>query len=51
LAGGEYIETPPDRAIRDGNLVSGFAWPAHSQFLALFLEILGTRIPSSSWVH
>jgi protease I len=51
LAGGEYIETPPDRAIRDGNLVSGFAWPAHPQFLALFLEILGTRIPSSSWVH
>jgi protease I len=44
LAGGEYIETPPDRAIRDGNLVSGFAWPAHPQFLALFLEILGTRI-------
>jgi protease I len=25
LAGGEYIETPPDGAIRDGNLVTGFA--------------------------
>lgn len=44
LAGGEYVETPPDGAIRDGNLVSGFAWPAHPQFLALFLETLGTRI-------
>jgi protease I len=44
LAGGEYIETAPDGAIRDGNLVSGFAWPAHPQFLALFLQVLGTRI-------
>jgi protease I len=44
LAGGEYVETPPDGAIRDGNLVSGFAWPAHPQFLALFLEVLGTRV-------
>ena len=43
MAGGEYVETPPDGAIRDGNLVSGFAWPAHPQFLALFLELLGTR--------
>jgi protease I len=42
--GGEYVETPPDGAIRDGNLVSGFAWPAHPQFLALFLEVLGTRV-------
>jgi hypothetical protein len=44
LAGGEYVETPSDGAIRDGNMVSGFAWPAHPQFLALFPEILGTRI-------
>ena len=44
MAGGEYVETPPDGAIREGNLVSGFAWPAHPQFLALFLEVLGTRI-------
>jgi protease I len=44
LAGGEYVDTPPDGAIRDGNLVSGFAWPAHPQFLSLFLEVLGTRI-------
>ena len=44
LAGGEYVATPPDGAIRDGNLVTGFAWPAHPQFLALFLEVLGTRV-------
>ena len=44
LAGGEYVQTPPDGAIRDGNLVTGFAWPAHPQFLALFLEVLGTHI-------
>jgi protease I len=44
MAGGEYVETPPEGAIRDGNLVTGFAWPAHPQFLALFLEVLGTRV-------
>jgi protease I len=44
LAGGEYVETPPDGAIRDDNLVTGFAWPAHPQFLRLFLEVLGTRV-------
>jgi len=44
LAGGESVETPPDGAIRDGNLVTGFAWPAHPQFLALFLEVLGTHV-------
>jgi protease I len=44
LAGGEFIDTAPDRAVRDGNLVSGFAWSAHPQFLALFLEVLGTRV-------
>ena len=44
MAGGEYVETSPDGAIRDGNLVTGFAWPAHPQWLALFLEVLGTRV-------
>jgi protease I len=44
LAGAEYVDTAPDRAIRDGNLVSGFAWSAHPQFLALFLEVLGTHV-------
>jgi protease I len=44
LAGGEYIDTPPDGAIRDGNLVTGFAWPAHPQWLSLFLAVLGARV-------
>jgi protease I len=44
LAGAEFVDTEPDRAIRDGNLVSGLAWSAHPQFLALFLDVLGTRI-------
>jgi protease I len=44
LAGGEYVETPPDGAIRDGNLVTGFAWPAHPQWLSLFLAVLGARV-------
>ena len=44
LAGGEYVETAPDGALCDGNLVTGFAWPAHPRFLALFLDALGTRV-------
>jgi len=48
LAGGDYVETSPEGAIRDGNLVTGFAWSAHPQFLALFLEVLGARVSFSS---
>ncbi len=44
LAGGEYVEVPIDRAVVDGNLVTAPAWPAHPQWLAKFLEVLGTRI-------
>jgi protease I len=44
LAGGDYVETSPEGAIRDDNLVTGFAWSAHPQFLALFLEVLGARV-------
>ena len=44
LAGAEFVDTAPDCVIRDGNLVSGFAWSAHPQFLALFLEVLGARV-------
>jgi deglycase len=28
----------------DGNLVTGPAWPAHPEWLARFLEVLGTEI-------
>lgn len=43
-AGGEFVDIGVDRAHRDGNLVTAPAWPAHPQWLATFLEVLGTRI-------
>ena len=33
-----------DKAHVDGNLVIAPAWPAHPQWLAKFLHVLGTRI-------
>jgi protease I len=44
LAGGNYKAIPVDQAMVDGNLVTAPAWPAHPQWLARFLEVLGTRI-------
>jgi protease I len=43
-AGGKYVEGPIDAAHVDGKLVTAPAWPAHPQWLARFLEVLGTRI-------
>ncbi|MCS7228521.1 MAG: DJ-1/PfpI family protein [Candidatus Kryptonium sp.] len=43
-AGGEYVELPWDKAIVDGNIVTAPAWPAHPEWLAKFLELLGTKI-------
>jgi protease I len=43
-AGGRYADIPVDSANVDGNLVTAPAWPAHPQWLARFLEVLGTRI-------
>jgi protease I len=44
LAGGIYTEIPVDQAHVDGNLVTAPAWPAHPQWLAKFLTLLGTTI-------
>jgi protease I len=44
LAGGDYAEINVDGAITDGNLVTAPAWPAHPQWLAQFLKLLGTEI-------
>ena len=44
LAGAEYADIPIDKAITDGNLVTAPAWPAHPDWIARFLEVLGTRI-------
>jgi len=43
-AGGEYVEVRVDQAVVDGNLVTAPAWPAHPEWLAKFLEVLGTKI-------
>ncbi|MBK9445167.1 MAG: DJ-1/PfpI family protein [Betaproteobacteria bacterium] len=43
-AGGSYADIPVDKAHVDGNLVTAPAWPAHPDWLAKFLALLGTRI-------
>lgn len=43
-SGGTWAEVAMDRAYVDGNLVTAPAWPAHPEWLARFLEVLGTRI-------
>jgi len=43
-AGGKYIDIPLDLAHVDGNLVTAPAWPAHPNWLRMFLDVLGTRI-------
>ncbi len=44
LADGKYAEIPIDGAVTEGNLVTAPAWPAHPQWMAQFLKLLGTRI-------
>jgi protease I len=44
LAGARYEEVPVDKAVVDGNLVTAPAWPAHPEWLAKFLQVLGVRI-------
>jgi protease I len=44
LAGGDYADIKVDGAVTDGNLVTAPAWPAHPQWLAQFLKLLGTEI-------
>jgi protease I len=43
-AGGEYVDLPMDKAVVDGNFVTAPAWPAHPDWLAKFLTVLGTRV-------
>jgi protease I len=43
-AGGTYVEVEMTDAVTDGNLVTAPAWPAHPEWIAQFLEVLGTRI-------
>ena len=43
-AGGKYCDIPIDAAHVDGNLVTAPAWPAHPDWMAKFLNVLGTQI-------
>jgi len=43
-AGGDYASIPVDQAHVDGNLVTAPAWPAHPDWIAKFLKVLGTHI-------
>jgi len=43
-AGGKYVDIPVDKAHVDGKLVTAPAWPAHPDWLAKFLQVLGTKI-------
>jgi protease I len=43
-AGGKYVDIPVDQAHVDGNLVTAPAWPAHPNWLAKFLKVLGTKV-------
>ncbi len=42
--GGRYMDIPVDQAHVDGKLVTAPAWPAHPDWIAKFLVVLGTRI-------
>ncbi|MBI3015249.1 MAG: DJ-1/PfpI family protein [Candidatus Tectomicrobia bacterium] len=43
-AGGCWVDVAIDQAHVDGNLVTAPAWPAHPEWLAKFLKVLGTKI-------
>ncbi|MHC4179820.1 MAG: DJ-1/PfpI family protein [Planctomycetota bacterium] len=43
-AGAEFLDKGLAGVVVDGNLVTGASWYAHSQWLAKFLELLGTKI-------
>ncbi|MCY6371402.1 DJ-1/PfpI family protein [Clostridium ganghwense] len=42
--GGKYVPISVEEAYVDDNLVTAPAWPAHSQWLSKFLDVLGTKI-------
>jgi protease I len=43
-AGGVYVSLPVDQAHVDGKLVTAPAWPAHPEWLAKFLQVMGAKI-------
>lgn len=47
VGGGEFVSVNVDKAVVDGNLVTAPAWPAHPEWLAKFLEVMGAKITLS----
>jgi protease I len=43
-AGGTWVDVGYDKGYVDTNLVTAAAWPAHPDWLAKFLQVLGTKI-------
>lgn len=44
-AGAEWLEPNPiSKCFKDGNLVTGAAWPAHPEFISQFMYLLGTAV-------
>jgi protease I len=50
LGGAEIVDVPIDGAVVDAQLVTAPAWPAHPQWIARFLDVLGTRITHEAGV-
>ena len=50
VAGGEYTDVPVVKAVVDSNFVTAPAWPAHPEWLAKFLEVMGTKIVDAELV-
>jgi protease I len=48
LAGATFAAISVDAAVTDGNFVTAPAWPAHPEWIAQFLVVLGTRIEHAS---
>jgi len=44
LAGADFADIAVDAAVTDGQFVTAPAWPAHPQWIAQFLVLLGTEI-------
>jgi protease I len=44
LAGGKYIDVPPEGAHVDGKLVSAKGWPGLAAFMRECLKVLGTEV-------
>lgn len=44
IGGAEYMQIPVDKAMTEGNLVSAPAWPAHPDWIAQFMKLMGAKI-------